>query len=163
MKSLLQHTEYEYDETPQDSAPRQALSMFLHTLLALGTWLGLMLIGYAVNPKGVPQWAILLLSMAVPLLGGLIAARVHPDEMATMVWLIGAIWVMIFCLYVLDLPTAPGHCLECGANEKLARTFLSFPSPSGLIDNDAPFLATWPAAALIGYSIGAKLGMSRKR
>ena len=50
---------------------RQALSFFLHTLLALASWIALMLVGYAVNPAGVSQSVILVLSMAVPLIVGL--------------------------------------------------------------------------------------------
>ena len=159
MKSLLQSEEMQRRQ--EQSLGRQALWIVLHTFLALGTWLGLMLIGYAADPAGVPQWVILLFSIAVPLLVGLFVAKLRPDEMARLVWLIGAIWLMIFSLYLLDLPTGPGRCFQCGANEKLARAFLSLPSPSGLIDDDTPFLATWPAAALIGYSIGARLGMRR--
>jgi hypothetical protein len=163
LKPLLESEEYQREDAQTATLGRQALWVFLHALLALGSWFGLMMIGYAVNPPGIPQWLILMLSMAIPLMVGLIVNRFRPDEMATMVWLLGAIWVMIFSLYVLDLPTGPGHCFECGANEKLARTLLSLPHPSGLMDDDAPFLATWPAAALIGYSIGAKLGMRRRR
>jgi len=43
--------------------------------------------------------------------------------------------------------------------DKLSRTFFSLPSPSGLMDDDGPFIGTWPAAALVGYSIGAWVGM----
>ncbi|MGB7264326.1 MAG: hypothetical protein WBC92_02360 [Terracidiphilus sp.] len=159
MKSLLESEEYQQKDERPATLGRQALWVFLHTLLALGSWLALMLAGYALHPNGVPQWAILLLSLAVPLAVGLIVTKIRPDEMATVVWLIGVIWVLVFSLYILDLPTGPGQCFQCGANEKLARAFLSLPQPSGLIDDDTPFLATWPAAALIGYSIGAKLGM----
>ncbi|MGB8029395.1 MAG: hypothetical protein WCF30_06985 [Terracidiphilus sp.] len=141
---------------------RQALSLFLHTLLALASWVALMLVGYAINPAGIPQSVILLLSMAVPLVVGLIVARIHPSEMATVVWLVGFIWAMIVALYVLDLPTGPGRCFQCGAMEKLSRTFFSLPVPSGLMDDDGPFVGTWPAGALVGYSIGAWLGMRRR-
>lgn len=142
---------------------RQALSFFLHTLLALVSWIALMLVGYVVDPAGISQSAILVLSMAVPLAVGLIVARMHPSEMATIVWLVGLIWVMIVGLYVLDLPTGPGRCFQCGAMEKLSRTFFSLPDASGLMDDDGPFIGTWPAAALVGYSIGAWLGMRRRR
>jgi hypothetical protein len=141
---------------------RQALSFFLHTMLALASWIALMLAGYALNPAGVPQGAILLMSMAVPLLVGLIVTKIHPSEMAAAVWLMGLIWILIVSLWVLDMPTGPNACLQCGATEKLARTFFSVPQPSGLIDNDGPFLGTWPAAALVGYSIGAWIGMRRR-
>jgi hypothetical protein len=144
------------------SLARQAFSFFLHTLLALASWIALMLIGYAVNPAGISQSVILVLSMAVPLIVGLIVARIRPSEMATIVWLVGFIWLMIVGLYVLDLPTGPGRCFQCGAMEKLSRTFFSLPDASGLMDDDGPFIGTWPAAALVGYSIGAWVGMRRR-
>lgn len=145
------------------SLPTQAVSFFMHAGFAVGTWFLLMLAGYLVNPQSVSQALILFLSIVVPLGAGYLVNRWRQDEMAAVIWLLGLIWIMIFALWILDMPTRPGQCFQCGASEKLARTFLSLPSPSGLIDNDGPFLATWPAAALIGYSIGAKLGMSRKR
>ena len=74
-----------------------------------------MLVGYAVNPVGVPQWGILLLSMAVPFAVGMIVSKIRPDELATVVWLVGFIWVMIAGLWVLDMPTGPSHCFQCGA------------------------------------------------
>ena len=141
---------------------RQALGFFLHSLLALATWVALMLVGYAVNPVGISQTLILLLSFAVPLVVGFIVARIHPSEMATAVWLLGLIWAMIVGLYVLDLPTGPGRCFQCGAIDKLSRTFFSLPGPSGLMDDDGPFISTWPAAALVGYSIGALLAIRRR-
>lgn len=159
MDSLLRG---ELNSQKAPSLARQAVSFFLHSLLALATWIGLMLIGYAVTPVGIPQWVILLLSLALPLVVGLIIVRIHPSEMATAVWLVGLIWLMIVGLYVLDLPTGPDHCFQCTATEKLSRTFFSLPNPSGLIDDDGPFIGTWPAAALVGYSIGAWLGMRRR-
>lgn len=151
------------DEHGTSKLSTQALSFFLHTLLALASWIALMLLGYAVNPVGVPQVVILLMSAAVPLLVGFLVARIHPTEMATLVWLLGVIWFLIICLWVLNMPTAPNQCLQCEATEKLTRTFFSWPGPSGLIDNDGPFIGTWPAVALFGYSIGAKLGFRRAK
>src|ERR1700734_2820822 len=146
--------ETEKHERPAPSPVRQAIRFLLHTLVALAAWVGLMALGYALNPSGVPQWAILAFSLAVPLMVGLIIALIRPDELATMVWLVGLIGLLIFGQWVLQMPTAPGACLQCDRTEKLTRTFFSFPGPSGLIDNDGPILATWPAAALLGYSIG---------
>jgi hypothetical protein len=140
----------------------QAGSFFLHTLLALGTWLALMLAGYTLNPPAVPQFAILFLSMLAPFFVGLLVNRFRQDEMAPLVWLIGLIWMLIVSLWVLDMPTGPAHCFQCDATEKLTRTFFCLPMASGLIDNDGPFIGTWPAAALVGYAIGAKLAL-RKR
>jgi hypothetical protein len=140
----------------------QALWFFAHSALAIGSWLALMLLGYLFNPPEVSQSIILLLSICVPLVVGFAIARIHPDEMAGVVWLVGLIWLLIISLRVLDMPTGPNACFQCDATEKLARTLFSLPRPSGLIDNDGPFLGTWPAAALAGYSIGARVAQRRK-
>ena len=157
----------EGDEDRSDSRlSRQAVSFFVNTLLALGSWLGLMFLGYALNPTGNPsgiaQPVILVASLLVPMLVGNIITRFRQDEMATLVWLVGLIWVLIISLWILDMPTGPNACFQCDASEKLTRTFFSLPKPSGLIDDDGPFLGTWPAAALLGYSIGARLGLRRR-
>jgi hypothetical protein len=151
------------EEQSSSKLSSQALSFFLHSMLALGSWMALMLLGYAINPAGVPQLVILLLSAAVPLAVGFLVARIHPAEMATVVWLLGLIWFLTVCLWVMDMPTGPNQCFQCDATDKLTRTFFSLPGPSGLIDNNGPFIGTWPAAALIGYSIGAKLGFRRAK
>jgi hypothetical protein len=121
-----------------------------------------MLAGYRWHPAGVSQTLILSLSVLVPLLVGCVLNSLWQDEQAPVVWLIGLIWVLALSLWILDLPTGPNECFQCGATEKLSRTFFSFPRPSGLIDNDGPFLATWPAAALFGYAIGARLVLRRR-
>jgi hypothetical protein len=140
----------------------QAIWFFAHSTLALGSWLALMLVGYAVNPRGVSQFIILILSLCVPLLVGFFITRIRQDEMGKVVWLVGLIWMLIISLWILDMPTGPNACFQCDATDKLTRTFFSWPRPSGLIDNDGPFLGTWPSAALLGYSIGAHLALRRK-
>ena len=142
---------------------RQTASLVGNAILALFAWAGLMTIGYFINPSGVPQNAILGISIAVPLLLGLIVNRFRQDEFAPEVWCIGLIWFVIVALWVLDMPTGPGECFQCAATEKLTRTLLSLPSPSGLMDNDGPFLGTWPAFALVGYGIGARIALRRSR
>jgi hypothetical protein len=137
---------YTEEEKNDSKLSGQAVSFFLHTLLALGSWLGLMLLGYFLNPPAISQ----------PLI------RYRQDEMATLVWLVGLIWLLIVSLWILDMPTGPNECFQCGATEKLTRTLFSLPGPSGLIDNDGPFLGTWPAAALAGYSIGARFAIRRR-
>lgn len=162
MDSLLQPEEEMEEESGAAKLSRQALWFFLHTLIALGAWLALMAAGYALNPQNVPQLAILGLSIAVPLAAGAIVTKFRQDDMATLVWLLGLIWILIVALWILDMPTGPNQCFQCGASEKLTRTFFSIPRPSGLIDNDGPFLGTWPAIALVGYSIGARLTLRRR-
>jgi hypothetical protein len=158
-------TKLEMSEEDQvsDRLSGQALSFFLHTGIALGAWIALMLLGYALQPNSMSQSAILLLSLVVPLIVGFVFVRRKPDTMAGHIWLAGLIWVLIVSLWILDMPTGPNACNACGASEKLTRTLLSIPKPSGLIDNNGPFLCTWPAAALLGYSIGARLALRRKK
>jgi hypothetical protein len=146
-----------------DKLSQQALSFALHTILAVGSWLLLMLAGYALNPASVSQMIVLLLSILVPMVAGNLVARMRRDEMATHVWLVGLIWLLIMSLWVLDMPTGPNACFQCSATEKLTRTFFSLPRPSGLVDDNGPFFGTWPAAALLGYSIGARLALRRRR
>lgn len=150
------------EEKNPSRVSNQAVWFFTHLALALGTWLALMLLGYAFNPPSISQHLILLLSFALPLLVGYGVARARPDETAPLVWLVGLIWLLIVSLWVLDMPTGPNMCFQCDATEKLTRTLFSLPKPSGLIDDDGPFLGTWPAAALFGYSIGARFGLRKK-
>jgi hypothetical protein len=159
MESLVSR---EGEEPSPAKLSNQAVWFFAHTAMAVGSWLALMMLGYAFNPPGVSQSIILLISMAVPMLVGFAFTRIRHDEMATLVWLIGLIWMLIISLWVLDMPTGPNACFQCDATDKLTRTFFSLPRPSGLIDNDGPFLGTWPAAALVGYSIGARFALRRK-
>jgi hypothetical protein len=146
-----------------DKLSQQAVSFALHTIVAVGAWLLLMLGGYALNPVSVNQSIVLLLSILVPLIAGNLVTRLRRDEMAMHVWLVGLIWLLIVSLWVLDMPTGPNACYQCGATEKLMRTFFSLPRPSGLIDDNGPFFGTWPAAALLGYSIGARLAFRPRR
>jgi hypothetical protein len=148
-------------EKTNPNLSQQVLWFFIHTVVAVASWLALMWIGYLVNPVGVSQNVILLLSIGVPLLVGSLVTRYRQDEIAPLVWLVGLIWLLIVSLWILDMPTGPNSCFQCGATEKLTRTFFSYPKPSGLIDNDGPFFGTWPAAALLGYALGARFALKK--
>jgi hypothetical protein len=150
------------DEDSASNLTWQAVWFSVHTVLALGSWFALMLVGYALNPLAISQSLILIFSILVPLLFGYIVNSFRQDDMAPLVWLVGLIWIVIVCMWILDMPTAPNACLQCDATEKLSRTFLSWPMPSGLIDDDGPFIGTWPAAALLGYAIGARFSLRRR-
>jgi len=141
----------------------QVIWFGVHTLIALTAWCVLMIAGYFITPGSPAQSIILLVSFLFPLLVGFLINKFRQDDMATLVWLMGMILMLLISLYVLDLPTGPNECFHCEAGEKLARTFFSVPSPSGLMDDDGPFLATWPAAALLGYSIGARLAFKPRK
>lgn len=151
------------DDDGSQKLSQQAIAFFLHMFVALGAWIALMLAGYALNPTSVPQTIILLLSIGVPMAVGNLFVRAKPDEMSTHIWLAGVVWLLLISLWILDMPTGPNACFECGATEKLTRTLFSLPKPSGLIDNNGPFFGTWPAAALIGYSIGARIALRRRQ
>jgi hypothetical protein len=153
---------YQDEDDSSDKLSQQAISFFLHILFALCAWFAFMLAGYAVD-RPVSQSIILLLSILVPLFVGNLITRVKADEMASHIWLAGLVWLLLICLWILDMPTGPNACFECGATEKLTRTLFSMPRPSGLIDNNGPFFGTWPAAAMAGYSIGARLALSKAR
>jgi hypothetical protein len=153
---------YQDEDDSSDRLSQQALSFFLHIVFALGAWVAFMLAGYAVD-RPISQSIILVLSLLVPLFVGNLIARVKPDEMSTHIWLAGLVWLLLISLWILDMPTGPNACFECGATEKLTRTLFSLPRPSGFIDNNGPFFGTWPAAALAGYSIGARLALSKAR
>ena len=145
------------------TASRQAISFLTHAVLAVGSWLALMSGGLrAESSPAVSQFFVLFMSMLGPFVVGHIVNRFWQDEMAGAVWLIGLIWILIVALWILDMPTGPNQCFQCDTSEKLTRTLFSLPKPSGLIDNDGPFIGTWPAAALLGYSIGARLALKRK-
>jgi len=148
---------------PPSSLANKTTWFFAHSALAVGSWLALMMLGQVFNPPGIPQLAILLISFLIPMIVGFAINSARQDGMATVVWLVGLIWMLIISLYVLDMPTGPGQCLHCDATEKLSRTLFSLPKPSGLIDDDGPFLGTWPAAALLGYAIGARIALRPKR
>ena len=161
MATLL--LEDEDEQRTEITLGKQAVSFFGHALLALCAWIALMLLGYALNPENLSQMITLAASALIPLLLGFIVNRVRQSEMATAVWLLGVIWFMIVALWIVDMPTGPNQCFNCGLGDKLSRTFLSLPTPSGLIDDDGPFLGTWPAAALIGYAIGARLALKKSQ
>jgi hypothetical protein len=160
----MAHLLLEEDEEQRKSNTlgRQAASFFAHAGMALLVWIALMLVGYAVNPPAISQSIILLLSFGVPLCAGLLINHFSQSEMAVLVWVLGLTWFMVVALWIVDMPTAANQCLQCTLGEKLSRTFFSIPSPSGLLDDDGPFLGTWPAAAFIGYAIGARLALRRR-
>jgi hypothetical protein len=152
----------EDNDDGSEKLSRQALSFFMHVLIALGAWIALMMIGYAVNTP-VSQMVIFALSILFPLIAGFFVVRMKPDEMAGHVWLAGLIWLLVICLWILDMPTGPNACYQCSATEKLSRTLFSIPRPSGLIDDNGPVYGTWPAAALFGYAIGARLALRQHK
>lgn len=137
----------------------QAMWFFFHLAVSLVVWALSLLVITMFHPDYVPPLITLIVSFSVPLVAGFIAAKLHPSEIATLPWMMGLIWFMLWGLHVLDMPTGPLACYHCTATSKLWLTFLSLNSDSGLLDGQGRFIATWPAVAMIGYSIGARFGL----
>ena len=106
MESLIQN---EGEVHSPSKLSQQALWFGIHTCLALGSWLLLMFVGYALQPSGISQLIITVLSLAVPLLVGFFVTRSRQDEMASVVWLAGLIWMLIANLWILDMPAGPNQ------------------------------------------------------
>jgi hypothetical protein len=137
----------------------QAVWFFFHLALSLVVWALALLAISLFHPDYVPPLVTLIVSFVVPLIAGLVMVKLQPSESATLPWMMGLIWWMLWGLHVLDMPTGPMACYHCNATDKLWLTFLSLHADSGLLDGQGRFIATWPAVAMIAYSIGAKIGL----
>ena len=141
---------------------REALSFAVHTLIAVILLL-LVVAAIALAHPAIDAMAPKLLGTAlallVPMLGGFLIARSRHDAVAGYVWVSGLLTFSIVCVWVLDLPTGPGLCENCGAVDKLYRTFFDISHGSGLMGGDGLFVGTWIPLSMIGYAIGAKLGL----
>ena len=151
------------EEESGSNLAEQAIWVLIHTLLAIGSWAAMMLLITMARPDNVPVLITLSLSFTVPFLVGNIFTRVKQNDMAPYMWLVGLIWFLIICLWILDMPTGPNQCYHCDASQKIFLTFFSPSEDSGLIDNEGRFIGTWPATAWIGYGIGARIALKRKR
>ncbi|WP_446742318.1 hypothetical protein [Silvibacterium acidisoli] len=139
--------------------PAQAGWFFLHAIFAVASWAVMMAVITLFHPPYIPVAITLAASFVVPLIAGTLIAQVRGGRYARYTWIAGVLWLMIIGLWILDMPTSPGACLHCTAGQKLWLTFFSFSEDSGMIDGQGRFLGTWPAAAMIGYSIGARLSL----
>jgi hypothetical protein len=82
------------------------------------------------------------------------------NEVASYVWISGLVFFSIVCVWVLDLPTGPGLCEDCGAIDKLWRTFFSIRHGSGLMAGDGLLFGSWIPSSMIGYAVGAHFGLA---
>jgi hypothetical protein len=141
----------------------QALWVLIHLLLAVGSWAVMMAAITLAKPDYVPVLVTLALSFSFPFLVGNFFTRWKQNDMAPYMWLIGLIWFLIICLWILDMPTGPNQCYHCDASQKLYLTFFSLNEDSGLIDNEGRMVGTWPAVAFIGYGIGARMALKKRQ
>jgi hypothetical protein len=146
-----------------ETLTHQVFAFFGHTSIALAIWGFMMLVGYIINPAYIPQIVISILSFLVPLVAGALIIGARPSETAPHIWLAGIIWLLFLSLWLLDLPTGPNACNQCAPTEKILRSFFSYPTPGGLMDDNGPFFGTWPAIATIGYAVGAGIVQARRK
>ncbi len=141
---------------------REAFWFITHTLLAV-LLLALMLAGVWMShpdpDSTTPKLLGTVLAFVVPMIGGFIVAKMQQNEIARYTWISGLLLFSVICVYVLDLPTGNGLCENCGAVEKLWRTFFDIGNGSGLMGGDGLLYGTWLPLSMIGYSVGAWFGL----
>ena len=150
-----------HDKTMGDLG-REAVWFLTHTLTAfilLAIVIGVMSLNHPDPDSASPKMLGTLLAFLVPVVGGFLLARIHRNDVAGYVWISGLAIFSIVCVWVLDLPTGNGLCENCGAGEKLWRTFFSFTHGSGLMGGDGLLVGAWIPLSMIGYAIGAKLAL----
>ncbi len=140
----------------------QAIWVLIHTVVAIGSWVVMMLVITMLKPESIPVLITLALSFGIPFVVGNIFTRIKQNDMAPYTWLIGLIWFLIICLWILDMPTGPNQCYHCDASQKIFLTFFSPTEEGGLIDGEGRLIGTWPAAAWIGYGIGSRFALKKK-
>jgi len=141
----------------------QALWVAIHTIIALGTWIAVLVAVTLTNPQSVPVAVTWSMAFIFPFLVGFFFTKYKQNEMAPHVWLIGLIWFLIICLWILDMPTGPNQCYHCDATQKMVLTFFSTTEDSGLIDGQGRFVGTWPATALVAYGFAGGLALDKRK
>jgi hypothetical protein len=135
----------------------------LHTLIAVFVLVAIIGVFWAVHPDPdatTPKMLCTALALLTPLLVGFVISKVRPDNIASYVWISGALFFGVICVYVIDLPTGPGLCEKCTLMERLYRTFFSIGHNSGLLGGDGILIGTWIPLSILGYAIGAKIANS---
>jgi hypothetical protein len=158
---MVNRRDISQDKTMGDLS-REALWFLTHTLVAvilLAIAIGVMSLNHPDPDSSTPKLLGTIFAFLVPMVGGFLLARIHHNNVAAYVWISGLVLFSIVCVWVLDLPTGNGLCENCGAFEKLWRTFFTFSYGSGLIGGDGLLVGTWLPLSMIGYSVGAKIAL----
>jgi hypothetical protein len=149
------------DKTVGDLAC-EALWFLAHTLIAfvlLAIVIGVMSLNHPDPDSSTPKLLGTVLAFLAPMIGGFLLARIHHNDIAIYIWISGLVIFSIVCVWVLDLPTGKGLCENCGAIEKLWRTFFTFSHGSGLMGGDGLLVGAWIPLSMIGYALGAKFAL----
>lgn len=140
----------------------EAFWFITHTVLAIILLAGMLAAVWMTHPDPdatTPKLIGTALAFLVPMIGGFIVAKMQQNEIARYTWISGLLFFSVVCVRVLDLPTGNGLCENCGAVEKLWRTFFDVTNGSGLMAGDGLLIGTWAPLAMIGYSVGAWFGL----
>jgi hypothetical protein len=140
----------------------EAFWFLSHTILAVILLVGMLAAVWMTHPdpdSTTPKLIGTALAFLVPMIGGFIVAKMQQNEIARYTWISGLLFFSVICVRVLDLPTGNGLCENCGAVEKLWRTFFDIGNGSGLMGGDGLLIGTWTPLAMIGYSVGAWFGL----
>jgi hypothetical protein len=131
---------------------REAFWFLTHTLIAI-VMLAIVIVVISLNhpdpDSAAPKVLATILAVVIPMLGGAIVSRVQQNDIAPYTWISGLVIFSIVCL-----------CENCGAVEKLWRTFFTFRHGSGLMGGDGLLIGTWLPLSMISYAIGAKFARS---
>jgi hypothetical protein len=155
---MFSHRHISRDKTLGEMG-REATWFFGHALIAfvlLVVVIGVMSLNHPDPDSTSPKMLATMLAFLVPMCGGFILTRIHHNTVAGYTWIAGLAIFAVVCVWVLDLPTGNGLCENCGAVEKLWRTFFTFSYGSGLMGGDGLLVGAWIPLSMIGYSIGAK-------
>jgi len=137
---------------------REALWFSLHSLAAVVVLAGVVGAIALARPDAnamEPKLFGTVLALLVPMAAGFLIARKQQNHIAGYVWISGLMVFSVVCVFVLDLPTGNGLCENCGAIEKLWRTFFDISRGSGLMSGDGLLIGTWVPLSMIGYAMGA--------
>jgi hypothetical protein len=141
---------------------REAISFLTHTFIAftlLAVVIGVMSLNHPDPDSSTPKLLATFFAGLVPMSGGYILTRIQRNNIARYIWISGLVIFSIVCVWVLDLPTGNGLCENCGAVEKLWRTFFTFSHGSGLMGGDGLLVGAWIPLSMIAYAIGATLAL----
>lgn len=142
---------------------RQAVSFCLHIFISLLIYAAIFLGISYFNPVDWPALATTMLVFALPMV---LAYGIHLRGTTTEgghIWIAALVWLLMVTVYVLELPTGPGSCEHCTAFSKIWLTLFDLNTDSNLISGAGRVVGTWPALAVIGYSIGAGLSLRRQK
>ena len=146
---------------------REALWFAAHTLIAVVT---LIVVMFAIaffqpdpNASG-PKLMAMALALVVPMAVSFAITKQTRNQIGPYIWISALIVFVAACVWVIDLQTGPGLCQQCGPGhliERIWRTFFSLDNGSGLLGGQGVVIGCWVPLSLVGYSIGARLGLDK--